>query len=84
MRRPNETALELVQRFDQALAQAISQGIFTNEINDRWFVLSRPKPAHAPKSSPNPPSSPEARRPRNAGVVRNNPDHTPAGAGEYS
>jgi hypothetical protein len=33
-RRPNETALELLQRFDQALAQAISQGIFKNEISD--------------------------------------------------
>jgi hypothetical protein len=70
-RRPNETALELLQRFDQALAQAISQGIFKNEISDGRFVLSRPKPADAPKSSPNPPSSPEARWPRNAGVVRN-------------
>jgi hypothetical protein len=32
----NETALELLQRFDQALAQAISQGLY--ERDQRWAV----------------------------------------------
>jgi hypothetical protein len=32
----NETALELLQRFDQALAQAISQGLY--ERDQRWVV----------------------------------------------
>ncbi len=43
-RGPNETALELLQRFDQALAQAISQGIFTNEINPRNAGVVRNNP----------------------------------------